>query len=345
MEKDLGFNSEQVVVLQMRGDIDDNIEAVKTEMLRDPNVMAATASWGVPGSWSAGDGVRQPGSDTEWPVRILVADYDFIVTYQMRMAAGRAFSRDFPSDAAHGFILNETAAHDLGWTPEEAVGKDLNWNEWGVDSVRTGSVIGVVDDFHSATLYEEIEPLVMLMQTDAAGQLSLRIAASDVSETLKHIEATYKNWAPAWPFDFEFLEDDLTEEYTAEQKLSTLITVFSGLAILIACLGLFGLALFTAQRRTREIGVRKALGATSRNIVVLLSSELVRLVVISFVIGIPVAWYALSQWLGHFAYHIDFGFGVFTVAGFVVLSIAMLTVGYQAVRAASTDPAKSLRYE
>lgn len=137
----------------------------------------------------------------------------------------------------------------------------------------------------------------------------------------------------------------MTEEHVAEQKLWTLVIVFSGLAIVIACLGLFGLALFTAHRRTREIGVRKALGATSRNIVVLLSSEFVRLVVISFAIGIPVAWCALTEWLGSFAYHIKFGPGVFAIAGLTVLTIAVLTVGFQALRAASIDPVESLRYE
>ncbi|HMB91368.1 MAG TPA: ABC transporter permease [Rhodothermales bacterium] len=344
--KDLGFDKEQVVVLPLRGDMDDNLDALKSELLRHPGVTGATASWGVPGEWAAGDDVRLPGSDVAWPTNMIVADYDFIDTYRMHLIAGRGFSRDFPSDEREAFILNETAAQALGWTPEEAIGQELLWDEWSDERERrSGQVIGVVQDFHYGSLHQEIERLVLLMHPSSVGQLSVRIQPDGVQASMDHIASIWKTWAPSWPFEYEFLDEDIADEYAAEQTLSQLVSVFALLAIGIACLGLLGLAAFMAERRTKEVGVRKVLGASVPGIVLLLSKDFARLVLIAFVVAAPVAYIAMHRWLDSFVYRIDLGVGVFLAAGVFVLAIAWLTVSYQSIRAARVNPVESLRYE
>ena len=344
--KDLGFDKEQVVVLPLRGDMDDNLDAVKSELMRHPGVIGATASWGVPGAWAAGDDVRLPGSEASWPTNMIVADYDFIDTYRMHLVAGRGFSRDFSSDEREAFILNETAAQALGWTPEEAIGQPLLWDEWGdEDQERSGHVIGVVKDFHYGSLHQEIERLVLLMHPTALGQLSVRIQPDGVQASMDHIASIWKTWAPSWPFEYEFLDEDIADEYAAEQTLSQLVSIFALLAIGIACLGLLGLAAFMAERRTKEVGVRKVLGASVPGLVLLLSKDFARLVLIAFIVAAPVAYIAMNRWLESFVYRIDLGVGVFLVAGVLVLAIAWLTVSYQSIRAARVNPVESLRYE
>lgn len=343
--KSLGFEAEQVVVLQLRGDMRRNQDAIKAELLQHPGVVSAAASWGVPGEWAAGDGIRLPNSDTQWSINMMLGDHDFIDTYEMTLAAGRGFSRDFSTDAQEAFILNETAARSQGWSPEEAVGQELLWDEWSTGEVREGHVIGVVRDFHFRSLHQTIEPLVLLMDAPSLGLVSVRIRPENMEATLGHLQMVWETWAPARPFEYEFLDADLAEEYIAEQRLGTLASVFAGLAILIACLGLFGLAAFTAERRTKEIGVRKVLGASVPGVVVLLSKDFTRLVLVAFVVAVPLAYLSMQRWLEGFAYHVDIGIGVFLLAGGAVLGIAWLTVSYQSIKAAVVNPVKSLRYE
>jgi len=342
--KNLGFAQEHVVVLPLRGDMDDNAEAIKAELLRHSGATAAAASWGVPGEWAAGDDVRLPGHEETWPTGVMIVDYDFIDAYRMEMAAGRSFSRAFSTDSS-AFVLNETAARGLGWSPEEAVGQPLWWDEWGTDHVRKGEVIGVVADFHFRSLHEAIQPLVLLIHPPSVGQLSVRIRPDETAAVLDHLKAAWTTWAPGWPFEYGFLDEDLADEYEAEQQLARIIGIFSGLAILVACLGLFGLAAFMAERRTKEIGVRKVLGASAGSVVVLLSKDFTKLVALAFVLAAPLSYVAMSHWLGNFVYRIEISWLIFLIAGLVVLLIAVLTVSYQAIKAALTDPVRALRYE
>ena len=342
--KNLGFEQEQVMVLPLRGDMDDNVEAIKTELVRHVGIEAATSTWGVPGEWAAGDDIRLPGHEETWSTGVMIVDYEFVETYQVELAAGRSFTRAFSTDSS-AFVLNETAAQGLGWSPEEAVGQELWWDEWGSDVVRKGQVIGVVKDFHVASLHQAIGPLVMLLHPPSVGQLSVRIRPEHTTAVLEYLEATWKTWAPGWPFTYEFLDADLADEYEAEQRVGQLAGIFSVLAVLVACLGLFGLAAFSAERRTKEIGIRKVVGASILGLVVLLSKDVTRLVIVAFVGAAPLAYFIMQRWLDAFIYHIEISWWIFLMAGLAALGIAWLTVSYHAVKAALADPVKALRYE
>ncbi|MFB3132786.1 MAG: FtsX-like permease family protein, partial [Rhodothermales bacterium] len=343
--KKLGFDKEQVVVLPIRGDIDDNLETVKAELVRHAGIVSATASWGIPGGVVPGDDIRLPGSQSTWPTVVFTVDHDYVRTYGMELAAGRDFSRDFPADTSEAFILNETAARDLGWPLDEAVGQEIWWDEWGRDDIRKGRVVGVVKDFHYNSLHQAIGPLVMLIHPSSFGHLSVRIRPEGVAATLDVLEQTWTTWAPGWPFEYYFLDEDLADEYEAEEKVGQLAGGFSLLAIVIACLGLFGLAAFSAEQRTKEIGIRKVLGASVGGIVVLLSKDITRLVLAAFVIAAPLAYLAMQRWLDAFVYRVDISWWIFLLAGLAALAIAWLTVSYQSIKAALADPVEALRYE
>ncbi|MCH8959978.1 MAG: ABC transporter permease, partial [Bacteroidetes bacterium] len=225
--KKLGFDKEQVVVLPIRGDIDDNLETVKAELVRHAGIVSATASWGTPGGVVPGDDIRLPGSESTWPTVVFTVDHDYVRTYGMELAAGRDFSRDFPADTSEAFILNETAARDLGWPLDEAVGQEIWWDEWGRDDIRKGRVVGVVKDFHYNSLHQAIGPLVMLIHPSSFGHVSVRIRPEDVAATLDVLEQTWTTWAPDWPFEYYFLDEDLADEYEAEEKVGQLAGGFS----------------------------------------------------------------------------------------------------------------------
>ncbi len=262
----------------------------------------------------------------------------------MRMAAGRDFSREHPSDEHEAFIINEAAAQEQGWTPEEAVGKELAWDMWAEEAVKRGRIIGVVENFHYGPLRDAIEP-VMINIHPVYGQLSIRIRPGGVMSALRAIEAEWNRWAPSRPFEYTFLEEELAEQYLSEEKLARVCAVFAGLAVLIACLGLFGLTSFIVGRRTKEIGIRKVMGASVERIVLLLSRDFAMLIGVAFVIATPIAYLLAGAWLDDFAYRIDIEPLVFIVAGFASLAIALSTVSYHTIRAATSDPIKSLRYE
>ncbi len=343
--KTLGFDKEQVVILPIRGDIDDNLETVKAELLRHPGIVSATASWGTPGGIVPGDDIRMPGSDNTWPTNVFTVDHDYLYTYRMELAAGRDFSRAFPADTSTAFILNETAARDLGWSLDEAVGQEIWWDEWSRDAVKKGRVIGVVKDFHYNSLHQAVGPLVMHLYPSVFGHVSVRIRPEETAATLAVLEQTWTTWAPGWPFEYYFLDEDLAAMYEAEEKAGQLAALFALLAVVIACLGLFGLSAFSAEQRTKEIGIRKVVGASAASIVLLLSKEVTRLVLAAFVVAVPVAYFAMNWWLDDFAYRVEISWGIFLMAGSLTLAIAFLTVGYQAVKAALGDPVKALRYE
>jgi putative ABC transport system permease protein len=343
--RDLGFRKDLLVKVPARSGIRNNVSAVLDELKSQSSVVDATASWGTPGSFEAGDDVRLPGSDDRWTTNMYLVDYDFIPTYEMEMVSGRGFDRAHPSDADHAFVINEAAADALGWSPSEALGKELLWDRWDADAVKDGTVIGVVRNFNYKSLRRSVEPLVMHLSRASIGQVSVRIAPGGVTEALAQIEKIWKEYAPGWPFEYEFLDAELAENYVSEEHLATTTGLFSGLAMLIACLGLFGLASFVVARRTREIGVRKVLGATSGGIVLLISREFLLLVAAAAALALPAAHFGMQVWIRNFAFQAPVAVSVYVLTALAAVVVAFLTIGAQALRASRTDPAETLRYE
>jgi len=353
--KDLGFNGEQVVVVDLPRSVSASVrESLKQRVLSHPGVVGASLANGIPGRFQMGYGrpvdeaAPQNRTDAERVrFRPAVVDYDFIPTLRIPVLAGRSFSPDFPADVSRAYILNRAAAERLGWSPEEAVGQTF---KLGPAETPEGEIIGVVEDFHIASLHQEIEPVVLQLHTlSPVGSLPFKLVARLVPEQIRnavgHIEQQYSQVTPDASFQYTFLDEVFDAMYRAEERLSRIFTSFAVLAILIACLGLFGLAAYAAETRTKEIGIRKVLGATISNLVLLLSRDFLKLVAIAFFLAAPLAYVAMSRWLEDFAYRIELGPGPFVLTGALVLAIALLTVGYQAIKAAHADPVKSLRYE
>jgi len=343
--QDLGFRTEQMLVIDFRSDeqVQQQIDVVKHALTNLPGVLGATASQAIPsrlGYTALAYVEPADGENREVLMPVFPVDYDFVNVYDLNLLAGRTFSPDFATDSTAAFLINETAARSFGFaTPEDALGMPIF--EWG----QQGQVIGVVSDFHYTSLRQQIEPMNFLFGKNNARFLTLRIATDDLPRTLTAVEAAWHGVAPHRPFDYRFLDDAFDAQYRAEQRFGQIIGTFSALAILVACLGLFGLATFMAAQRTKEIGIRKVLGASIPQVVLLLSKEFVLLVVVAFVLATPIAYTAMNRWLADFAYRIEISWRLFLIAGLVALLVALATVSYQAIRAALADPVESLRYE
>ncbi len=342
--KDLGFNKEQIVIVPIRNNaMTANIGAFKQELLSQPGVVSVAASGNLPGGGDWGFPLYPEGipDDQRPPSRILAVDHDFIDTYQMEIVAGRNFT-DEGVDAQGAFLLNEEAAQLIGWA--DPIGKMMGLPE--SISPEPLPVVGVVKDFHFRSLHESIGPLVFFKPPPFWLTLfSIRISPDNVETTLARIEAVWDRFDPAHPMTHAFLDQNFEALYQSETLVRTLLNYAMALAIFIACLGLFGLAAFTAEQRTKEIGIRKVLGASASGIVLLLSKDFARLVALAFVVAAPLAYFAMKWWLNAFAYQTDISGWIFLMAGSLALAIALATVGYQAVRAALGDPVKALRYE
>jgi putative ABC transport system permease protein len=295
-----------------------------------------------PSGFSSAAAVEDEVSLTFKPARV---DTSYIEALGLEVVAGRGFTAE---DAARAgtpvYVLNETAVQALGWAPDEAIGKPFNLRE-----EAEGTVIGVVQDFHVGALREAIPPVSLQLHEPEAwssgDDLAVRFAPDAIRAGLAHVEARVADLAPDAAFDYRFLDDTFDAMYRAEERLGHVFLLFAGLAVVIACLGLFGLATHAAEQRTKEIGIRKTLGATAGQIVRLLTQEFAVLVAVAFVIAAPAAYWGMSQWLADFAYRLTLGPGVFAAAGAVALALALATVGTQALRAARTDPAEALRAE
>ena len=343
--KNLGFDKEHIVLTYLFGTdrrLNDRYLNIKNEYLQHPNILKASASHSSVGYGGQLGRVYPEGkSNEEWQMRVLGVDESYLDTYGIELIAGRNFSLDIPTDSTQAFILNETAVKRLGWT--DPLGKKFEWNT----EVHGpgGQVVGIVKDFHNRSLHEEIQPVALTMWQPKFNVLSLKISSQNIEETINHIGQVWKRHIPEKPFEYEFLDEDLDSLYRSEQRMGTLTNVFSGLAIIVACLGLFGLASFTAEVRTKEIGIRKTLGASVPNIVRLLSREFIILVLIADLIAFPLAYWAMSEWLTGFVYRIDISILIFLISGLLTLIIALLTVSTQALKAAFTNPIDALRYE
>ena len=348
----LGFEDDNVIVvdrvrtiggpIQSRADyraFQDRLATFKQEVEQQTGVVEASSGFSLPGTTFI---------NSMWPLDRPEAEphnfdytfvgYDYVETLDLKLAAGRDFSREVASDTA-AVVLNETGAREFGLSPEEAVGESVMRGDMPLE------IIGVVEDFHYASLRETIGPVILLHEALRAPQyLAVRTEPGQTADVLDGLRATWAEFSDL-PIEYSFLADDLAAQYRTEARLEQLFTTFAGLAILIACLGLFGLAAFTAQQRTKEIGIRKALGATVTGIVGLLSTDFLKLVGVAFIVAVPAAYWAMSQWLQGFAYRIDLGVGAFLLAGGLALAVALLTVSYQALQAAQTDPVNALQAE
>lgn len=340
--KNLGFSKEQVLVIPLSNpSFDENYLAFKETLLQNTDVRSVTTStnklgeriwtWNFrPEGW--------PDGEEDWLSYALLVDPDFLKTYQMELVAGRDFSRDRPADLQDAFIVNEAAAALLDW--DDAVGKQIT-----IPGNKQGQVIGVVKDFNYASLHDAVEPMILHLTTSFMRFVSIRVSTDDMPSTLAFLDETWSRFEPGRPLTYSFVDSEFEALYRTEERLSHLFTWFTSLAILIACLGLFGLASYIAEQRTKEIGVRKALGASSWSIIGLLTKDFAALIGIAFALAAPIAYIGMQWWLDAFAYRIDIGLLTFVVAGGSVLFVALTTVSYQAIRAAWLDPVKALRYE
>ncbi len=264
----------------------------------------------------------------------------------MHVIAGRDFSRDFPSDEKQGFILNETAVKVFGFgTPAKAIGHPLDWKRWDNELLKKGEVIGVVMDFHFKSLREKLTPVVIQIYPDAFWKITLRIKPTDIPATLAHFKRTYERLDPEWAFTYTFVDQNFDAMYKSEEKLSALFTLFTGLAIGVACLGLFGLVEFSVNQRSKEISIRKVFGASIRSLLLLLTRKYFALIMIAFVVIIPLSYYAADQWLSHFAYRIAISPLIYVKACALILIITAFTISFQSLKAALVNPAKTLRSE
>jgi putative ABC transport system permease protein len=345
----LGYDKDHVVTLPYYGQLNNQYESFRNTLLRNPNIKSVGLSSRIPTGRLLDDmGASAPGADSMVPVkadiRYVVTDYDFIPTYGIRMMAGRNFSRNYGTDTSN-FVINESAVKAVGWkSPEEAVGKDFKYG------TLTGHIIGVMKDFNFESFHEKIKPLIFIMPASSGNNsfynsISLKISGQNVSSALTTLQDAWQRYLPDLPYQYSFLDEKFSKLYQAEQRQETIFTVFACIAIFIACLGLFGLSAFAITQRVKEIGVRKVLGANVGSIVSLLSRDFVKLVLISAIIAFPVAWYAMTKWLQDFAYRIDIHWWVFVLAAILTLLVALATVSFQAIKAASANPVKSLRSE
>ena len=346
-EKNLGFNKDQVLVLQHAYLLEKQADAFMNEMRKHPAVVSATATGFIPVPPSERNNsgiIPRGGIQTSQTVlaQNWTVDADYIGTMGMKIVAGRDFAGDNPAER-ESVIINQAAARQFGW--QAPLGRQISFSKDSTSKTFLDrTVIGVVEDFHFDSLRSPINPLVMFLGENR-NRISLRFRARETTALLAELKRQWQRFAPGQPFEYSFLDERFAEIYRSEQRLGTVFGVFSGLAVLIACLGLLALAAFMAERRTKEVGIRKVMGASVAEILLLLSREFVKWVVISAVIAWPLAYYAMNRWLQGFAYRTEIGFGPLLLSMLLTLLIAMLTVSFQAVRAARANPVDSLRYE
>jgi len=341
--KKLGFEKEQVLILPMRDwALRSKYATLKSAFAQHANIVSVSAAAGFPGRVLGGYGMQAEGLPENQILEVVgyPVDNDIIKTLGLELLAGRGFPETWTEAQGYVYVINEHALQILGWKKEEAIGKWMN-----LPANRMGRVVGVVKDFHFASLHEEIKPLVMFIEPTEFAYLLVKLRPQDFPNTLAFMRTQWQALAPNSPFDYSFLDRAFESLYRAEQNAGRLLGVFAALAILIACLGLFGLASFTAEQRTKEIGVRKVLGATVVGIISLLSRDYVKLMTIAFALAAPMGYFVMQYWLQNFAYRIDLGFWIFALAGGVALFIALLTVSAQAIKAALANPVEALRYE
>ena len=339
--QDLGFKKDQVLVMDTYGD--KGKDAFKQALTSIPTVKSVATSSSVPGSGNPGaySEIENVKGDLQIAnLDLYFVDFDYINQFKIKMVAGRGFSRDFATDTTQAMVLNEAAVKMFGYSsPQQAIGR--RFKQWG----REGKIIGVMKDFHFRSLQQPIKPLSMRIEPGGCNLVSINVSASNLPATISAVERKWKSLIPNRPFSYFFLDEFFDKQYRAEERFGKLFLNFAILAIFISCLGLLGLASYSTLQRTKEIGIRKVLGASVSNIVNLLSRDFLKLVAISSIIAFPVAWYAMNKWLQDFAYRIGMSWWVFLMAAILATLIALFTISFQAIRAAIANPVKSLRTE
>ena len=339
--KKLGYEKDHLLVLP-NGMSTDKVESFKAALTSHPQILKATTCTESPvqimGGYSLTPGHADSGSNGKM-VTAMAVDPDFVETMGLQIVAGQDYTRASAASEQTVFLLNETAVQAMGWQVAEAVGQKVNLNG------RKGIIQGIINDFHMGPLHQKINPLVLFTSAFQRHKILLRIAPENIDETIAFLGAQWQEWIPNRPFQYNFVDEQFDQLYKTEERLGQLFMAFSMLAILIACLGLFGLASFTAVQRTKEIGIRKVLGASVSQLMLMLSRDFSLLVGLSFIVGAPLAWIGIQKWLEGFAYKASFSVDILLLSGLFVLFIAWLTTSWQAFRAANANPIEALRDE
>jgi len=343
--KKLGYDKNQVVVINDTNTLGNNINAFKQQLLSDPRIVNATTSDNVPGNGNMGGteiyvkDIADKGTRTEIQCAIYWIESSYIPTLGMQLAKGRNFYPASPADSM-AVIINEAAVRDLGFGNTDPIGKTI---------IRSGqrhySIVGVVKDFHYTSAKQKIAPLMMFPSENSKGSIIARIKTTDIHQLISDISSKWDDYHAGAPFSYSFLDEQFSKLYSNEERTGSIFTSFSIIAVIIACLGLFGIAAFMIRQRVKEIGIRKVLGATSGSITMMLSREFLKLIVIAALISFPVTWYAMNKWLQDFAYRTTIHWWVFLHAGVIALLVAAITISFQSVKAALANPVKSLRNE
>lgn len=340
--KSLGYDKDQTLVIKIdNNDIYEHHKAFKSELLANNSIEAVSLMSGEPGGFHDIHAFNAEGQRETFKPRTEFADFDHTKLLGLKIIAGRDLSAQYGTDSAGSVLINRTAAQRLGFTPAQAIGKWIH--NIGRDSLRR-QVVGVVEDFNFLTLKETIEPLVISPGEDWRVIL-VKLKAGQIKAGLAAVESVYKSVAPVYPFEYTFLDQRFDTAYRADLRQQTILSIFAGLAIFVACLGLFGLASFTAAKRTKEIGVRKVLGSSVQNVLLLLSKDMLKPVLIATLIATPIGYYCMHKWLQNFAYQVSISYTVFVLAGAIAMLIAFVTISYQSIKAAVANPVKSLRSE
>ncbi|WAC09901.1 ABC transporter permease [Dyadobacter pollutisoli] len=348
--KNLGLNPSQIIVMDVGSGISaTKLEAMKNELLNSPIVKSVTASYDSPVNVQGGYTITASDKPQNFQMNItaIPVEKDFVPTLGMQLLDGQNFnSTDILQATAdsfalrkYAFILNESAVKALGWTTATAIGKMVNMNG------REGAVKAVAKDFHFRSLHEKISPIAIIPEYNYFGKVMVKIAGNESTQAIELLKKSWKENFPMRPFEYHFLDQEFDEMYKAETRVSSILAVFSGIAILISCLGLFALIAFISEQRTKEIGVRKVLGASVASIVMLLSRDFVKLMLIAIAIATPAAWYAMDKWLADFAYQVEMSPWTFAIVGLAAIAIALFTISFQSIKAALMNPVKSLKSE
>lgn len=339
-KKDLGFDKKKAIAIRNADRLGNNRNAFKNDLAQQHGIVAISFANSTIPEVNNNTVYRKPGADEDHLVGEYFADYEHLVAMGYSLAEGRNFSKDFPSDTT-AMLVNQALVREMNW--DHPVGEKLiAFNGPQQQELR---VVGVLKDFNYESLTHQVRPLLIRLSTGFGNDLVVRYSSPDAKEAVKLVENKWKEYSSSEPFEYNFLDENFNALYKSDVKVGKLLTIFSLLAILIACLGLFGLAAYTAEQRTREIGIRKAMGASSASIVQLLSSEFTRFIIFAFVLAVVPAWYLISKWLENFAFRVNISYMIFILSGLSALVIALLTVSYQSIKAARINPAETLRYE
>jgi putative ABC transport system permease protein len=352
MNQDIGMNIDQVLVVERPGisprdrqAFNSSVDVFRTELKRNGSITGVASSVTIPGKqreYKAG--VKKYGApdDQLLAVRFNSMDYDFIDVFKMKLVAGRGFSPDFPKDQDTSVVISESAAKLLGFVkPEDAIGQTVDVPDFQFRPI----IVGVVNDYHQVSLKRAMDPTIFYCSPYYGEFYSIRIQTNNLNQTLDHVKACWEKAFPGNPIDYFYLDDFFNQQYENERKFGKLFTSFAVLAVIIGCLGLFGLSAYTAMQRTKEIGIRKVVGSSDRSIYLLLSQEYLKLIVLSILLASPIVWWFMNGWLQGFSYRMPMGVDVFLIAGIAVLLVSLITISYQTLKAIRVNPADSLRQE